>query len=203
VDLRKKYLTDMADLLEGKLTCQEGEDSVYSIVFLYEGQSFTYQDVEEQGFNNCKIYKGLLRASSGYPLTVTFTEKPRSAVVNLVASVKDLANPWMDYSETVKLDKPLNVFSIYTNNTKKTNELFDDEDVFKVFASFKSQDFRGHPMMALEIVEGELVLKFNPPGEMKPSLLDLQHNVSSIDVYLKRMSKVVDKLKKMAKEQEN
>ncbi len=103
-------------------------------------------------------------------------------------------------SGTNQIDSPkvFKEFSIFSNRPDVARELFKDDAVVRVFAKFKNKDVRGKPEMALEVVDGVLMLKFYPLGhQLEPMIFDLRQNVSLIQDYLEDMIIVYRQVKKI------
>lgn len=192
--LRKKYLEAMAKFVGSALEKSQLYDNSYQINFRYEGTEFSFEDIEEQAFQN-RTYKGFLKAKTPIKLTLRFTEKSRTVTRSDVTALSNFVTVWAQDKGQVGLPKVLKDFHIYTNNSEMTRKLLEDDRIVKVFAKFKDVDSRGHPVMSLEITEGVVTIKFQPPGNLKPNLLDLQRNVPSLEDYLADLLLFVEKFK--------
>jgi len=192
---RKKFLEKMVSFLEGRLEDLEQYKNSFKIVFDYKGQTFWFEDIEEQGFHGENTYKAFLKAKTSSPLTICLTERSRSSVRPNVENIQDISNRWAQDRAEVGLPKELEEFSIYTNHPSQTRALLSDEKIAKIFSAFKNRGSRGYPSMSLEVMDGTVVVAYHTQDDLLPSLLDLQQNISSIEKYLDMMLKVTEKIK--------
>lgn len=181
---RKKYLEDLAHYVSGQLSPSEQYENAYKIEFSYEGRNYVFEDIKDEGLKDMIYSKGLLRVKTPFDLIINFMEVQRTTLMAKSNTTKG-----------VNVPKKLNQFAIFTNMPDKTNQLFHDEEIVKIFAKYKNIDKRGHPIMSLEINGNYVVLKFHPAGqELKPNLLDLQFKVPSIGQHLDCMTTVLKKM---------
>ncbi|MFA5261908.1 MAG: hypothetical protein WC450_11835 [Candidatus Omnitrophota bacterium] len=191
----KKYLKAMAKFLGQGKAVQSDEPYPQRIDFMYEGKPFIFEHVEESVSGGKKRHRAFLKAETPLPLTLDFTERSRTSIRVSLDSMLDVANP--QTLAHIPLPKGLSDFVLSTNDRLKAIELLSDEKILKIFESFKNRDSVGHPVMSLEIVEGFVILHFHPPGGLKPSLLNLQLNVSSIEEYIKKILPLIVKMTEM------
>ena len=200
---RTKYLETMAHLFESKLEPVLGADNSYRITFNYRGYECAYEEIEVQtskAISHC----GFLKARVPSRLSLSFTERARTQIRSNVQSLEDVATSmWGTSAEKVSLPKNLQDFHVYTNSATIANKLLKDEKVIKIFTAYRNQDSRGHPVMSLEIVDGVISLEFHAPGELKPSIIDLQHNVTAAETYLQELLVIAEVLKTVEKEVTN
>ena len=190
-DRRKKYLNKFSQLVEGNLETIEGSDNSYRVRFRYQGNDFIYEDIEEEEFRQRKYHQGYLKAPTGTDLVLSFMEKERSTIVETGAARA---------RSNALTSRKLKAFEIYSNNQMLAEALMADDEVVDIFAAFKNVDHRGHPFMAMEILEGCLVLRFYSTEGFKPSLFSLQNNVSAVEGFLDRMVKVIRKVQRIREE---
>ena len=196
---RLVYLNALAKYLEGRVTPLT--DNSYQILFLYEGKNFIFEDVEDVAIHKT-IFKGLLKLKVDRPFTLSFMERPRTAIrSNISSTTSEFTTVWAEDSGAVRSPKALSEFQIMTNNPQMANLLLADQESVAVFARFKNQNNRGLPVMSLEILEGVLTLKFHSTEDLKPALMDLQHNVTRIDEYLDQMLIVLKKVQALQVDQ--
>jgi len=192
----KKYLKSMAKFLgQGKEL--QGDDAYpQRIDFIYEGKPFVFEHIEETVSGGKRIHRACLKAQTPLPLTLNFTERSRQSMRASLDSLLDVANP--QALARIPLPKGLSDFELSANDGLKAVEVLSDDKIQKIFESFKNRDSVGHPVMSLEVVEGFVILQFHPPGGgLKPSLLNLQLNVSSIEEYIKKILPLIVKLTEM------
>ena len=191
----KRYLKSMAKFLGQGKTAQSDDPYPQRIDFMYEGNRFIFEHIEESVSGGKTLHRACLKAETPLPLTLNFTERSRQSMRVSLESLLDVANPYA--AGQIPVPKSLGEFELSTNDRLKTVELLNDEKILKIFESFKNRDAVGHPIMSLEIVEGFVILHFHPPGGLKPGLLNLQLNVSSIEDYLRKLLPLITKLKEM------
>ena len=196
-DSRQQYLDAIAKLLGGAVVFLEGYDNSYKIDFNYKGINFTYNDIEDPGFQ-ARAYRGVLKAKTNDDLIMSFTESSRANFRSTATSISEVATPWIKNVDKVRLSKELQDFVAFTNNVSRANVLLADEQIAKIFLKFKNIDSRGHPIMSLEILEGILTLKFHPWGSgLHPNLFDLQNSPSAIEPYLEKMLVIINKINRL------
>ena len=191
----KQYLKAMAKFLGQGQAVQPDVPSPQRIDFMYEGNRFIFEHIEEPVSGGKVVHRACLKGESPFPLTMGFTERTRQSIRVNLETLMDLSNPYV--SGQIPVPKSLNEFEISTNDRRKAVDLLSDEKIVKIFESFKNRDAVGHPVMSIEIVEGFVILHFHPPGGLQPSLLNLQLNVSSIQDYIRKMLPLLEKLKVM------
>ena len=189
-DVREKYLEDLTRFLEGRKEKLEQPDNSFRIVFQHNDREFSFEDIEDYGFQT-SAYKGFLKRQTTSKLTMSFTEGTKAMLRSEGQTVQD---GWIDHSGEVRMKKPLNRFHLYTNNAEVASKLINDLEVFNVFKEFMNEDMRGHPIMSLEILEGVITLRFHPQGYLKPNLIDLRSNVTTIERFFDKLVLVEDKL---------
>jgi hypothetical protein len=156
--------------------------------------------LEEKGFQGQIFRRGILRVKIAVDLTIGFSESDAGTVKENVGSFSDITNPWAQNVGKLIVPLELSRFKIFTNNNQLVTVLFTDEQVLKIFERFKNMDDRGHPVMSLEAAEGFVSLKFHLRGGLKPSLLILYDNVSSIEENLERLVLVGQRIEQVQAE---
>ncbi len=200
---RTKYLESMAHLFESKLEPVLGAENSYRMNFNYHGNECSYEEIEVQTSKSIS-HCGFLKVRTPSRLSLSFTERARTQIRSNVQSLEDVAaSMWGTSAERVTLPKHLQDFHVYTNNTTIANKFLKDEKVIKIFTAYRNRDSRGHPVMSLEIVEGVISLEFHTPGELTPSIIDLQHNVTAAETYLQELLIIAEALKTAEKEVTN
>ena len=192
-DVREKYLDDLARFLEGKKEKLEQPENSFKIIFHHDDREFVFEDIEDYGFQTSN-YKGVLKRQTTSKLTMSFTERTKSMFRTDRQTVQD---GWIDHSGEMRMGKPLDRFHLYTNNAEVAAGLISDSEVFNVFKGFMNVDMRGHPVMSLEIIEGVITLRFHPRGNLKPNLIDLRNNVTTIENFFDKLVLVENKLSQL------
>ena len=191
---RQNALHALAHLLESSVQEMGGYENSFRIPFQYKGRDFIFEDIEEAGFHEQTFSRSLLRMKSSVNLSLGFSESLIKTVKDDLTTIDELRNPWLQNVGKVIVPKELQRFNISSNNNQLASALLGDEDVLKIFEKFKDTDSRGHPVMSLEVVEGDLILKFHTVGGITPSLLNLYNNVSVIEQYLEKLLMVGNKI---------
>ncbi|HOY08780.1 MAG TPA: hypothetical protein PLB05_01750 [Candidatus Omnitrophota bacterium] len=191
----KKYLKAMAKFLGQGQDLQGDDPCPQRIDFMYAGKPFVFEHIEESVSGGKKRHRACLKGETPLPLTLNFSERSRTSIRVSLDSLLDVTNP--QALTHIPLPKGLGDFELITNDRLKAIELLSDERILKTFEAFKNRDAVGHPVMSLEIVEGFVILHFHPPGGLKPSLLNLQLNVSSIEEYIKKILPLILKMTEM------
>ncbi len=191
-DKRKKYLTKLTHLVEGQMSLLEGTEDCFRIRFRYQEHDFVFEDIIDKSFQGQAHQQGYLKLKTGTDLVLSFTERERSSLLQSGA-VSGIS--WQKNMGHTRQAKKLRAFGIYTNNQGFVDALMADDEVVNFFAGFKNVDHRGHPFMALEILEGDLVLRLYAEAGYRPSLFDLQNNVSRIEGFLGILLKMHAKIR--------
>jgi hypothetical protein len=194
---RQEYLDRLTKFLDSKMESIEGVEDSFRFKFNYKGKDFTYEDLEDYGFK-VKTYKGFLRSKTPYNLSLSFTEKSRTTIRSNPSSLKETVNPWMQNVDQVILPSNMKEFNAHTNNAALVNKLLANDQVAKVFGSYKNRDSRGHPQMSLEISDGLLSLRFHGQRDLHPNIFDL-YSTGTVEEHLDKLLLVLavfDQLKK-------
>ncbi len=191
----KRYMKAMAKFLGYKNPEGDKDALPNRIEFTYEGHPFVYEHIEESVSRGKVLHRGCLKAKTSLNLTINFTERSRQSIRVNLDTLLDASTP--STPGQIPLPKIFEDFELITNDRIKAIELFSDNQMLKMFQKFKNRDSVGHPVMSLEIVEGFVVLHFHPPGGLKPSLMNLQLNVTSIEEYIRTILPLVKKLNDM------
>ncbi len=183
---RSSYLKNMAYFFEGQLTQIPEHENSFQIHFKYRGYDCVYEDIQMGGLrpgNNTQI--GYLKLKSSKNLTLTFSERSRTQIRANPQTLDDITSfRWGTLQGQVQLPVELGEFNAYTNNVEWANRFFDNPKILKIFLKYKSRGARGHPVLSLQISEGLISLEFHPHGYSRPSILDLEHNVTAAEAYL-------------------
>lgn len=181
----EKKLERLRDFLNGQMEPIDNYPNSYRIKFVYEGQRFEFEAIEDPGFKT-HAYKGSLKIKSHSQLSLSFMERERTTIYSEVGTSAEIINPLQTQSD-VRVPSTLKEFKIFTSNVRQANYLLADSDIVNVFTSLKNLDPRGHPVMSLDIKEGMIVLVFHPTGQLKPSLAELLSNVKLIQGYTEKL----------------
>ncbi len=186
---RSDYLRSMAHFFEGQLSAIPENENSFRIQFKYRGYECFYEDIELAGLRaETTSYLGYLKVKSSANLKLTFSEKVRTQIRSNAQSLDEVANSrWGTLQGQVRLPKELAEFHAYTNNPEWANQFFNDSKMLKVFVKYKNRDSRGHPVLSLQITDGVVALEFHSQGQSKPSLLELEHNVTCAETYLQEL----------------
>lgn len=195
-DKRKKYLTKLTQLVEGQMAEIEGAENSFRIRFRYHERDFVYEDILDKGFQEQPVQRGYLKLATGTDLVLSFTERERASLIS-GDSQFSASSAWRKNLNRSRQAKKLKSFGIYTNNQAFADALMDDDEVINIFADFKNVDHRGHPFMAMEILNGELVLRFYSQAGYQPNLFDLESNVSKIENFLGILLKMAELIHKI------
>jgi|GEM_PF-4473737 len=197
-DLREKHLKGLCHLLHATREEIVGRQNSFVLRFEYRGIPFWYEDIEDKVFDKVS-YHGFLRVNLPVHFNVVFTENIKSAFRSAPAALAQASSA----SETNHVESPrgFQEFSIFSNRPDAAQKLLADDAVVRVFAKFKNKDVRGKPEMALEIVDGVLLLKFHPLGQqLEPTIFDLRNNTALIEDFLEDMLVVCRRMDKVAQE---
>jgi len=197
---RQRALQALAKILGSEVVPIAGEKNSFRMAFQYKGKSFIYEDIEDIGFQGRVAHWGMLRLPMDINFTLTFTEREMGTVKENVSSFSDIRNPWVQNIGKLISPPSLQSFILSSNNNSMATILLSDVEALKAFENFKAMDSRGHPVMSLEFLEGTLSLKFHAADGLKPALVLVYNNPSSIQEYLDCMIPVVDKVEKIHQE---
>lgn len=195
---REEYLKDLTKFLEGTLEPIEDEliSNSFRIRFKFSNEDFIFEDWERKGFKE-KIYSAYLIVKTSNRLTLKFSEKERSTKVRTdIFIASDVSSQEISRTTHLQLPKHLKDLNVSTNDTTAANELLDEGKISSILKQFKSKDSRGYSFMPLKIVDGTVTLEFYSDKILKPNLVALYSDISSIDGYLKKMMVFVRELKK-------
>lgn len=197
-DRRKKHLEGLRKLLNAEQEEIAGRSNSYVLRFEYRNVLFRYEDIEDKVFDKI-TYHGFLRVDLPVHFNVVFTENVKSAFRSSAASLAQSSRA--RGTNHVESPRGFKEFSIFSNRPDVTQRLFEDEAVERVLAKFKNKDVRGKPELALEIVDGVLVMKFYPLGrQLEPTIFDLRNNVSLIEDYLEDLLIIYRRVEKIAED---
>lgn len=193
---RSKYLQSMSHFFEGQLLPIDESENSYRVNFKYRGYECWYEDIELSGLRSGSMtYLGSLKVKTSSSLSLTFTERSRTQIRSTVQSLDEMTNSrWGTTEGQVNLPKVLSEFHAYSNNAQWANEFFNDSKILKLFYGYKNRDVRGHPLMSLQIIDGVVGLEFHSSGDLKPSILVLEHNVTAAESYLQELITVAQVL---------
>ena len=197
-DARKKHLAGLQELLNAEQQEIPGRPNSFILRFEYRKVPFWYEDIEDKIFDKVN-HRGFLRVSLPVNFNVVFTENVKSAFRSAPVALAQSSSA----GGTNQIDSPrgFKEFSIFSNKPDVAKKLFEDESVVRVFLKFKNKDSRGKSEMALEIVDGVLLLKFYSLGQQsEPTMFDLRNNVGLIEDYLEDLLIIWHRMQTVAKE---
>ncbi len=183
---RRRYLAHLAKFLSGQLNPSLQYPHSFQINFRFEGFDFVYEDIDDRVLEMI-THKGLLKTKIPVDLTLVLIERIRSEIRDNVKSISDVSSFWNRMDDSLPIPEELKEFKVFTNDADKARRVLWDQKVTKVFLKYRMFDSLGKPVMPLDILDGWIILRFHPSREMKPSLVDLQSHVSSIDEHLAQM----------------
>lgn len=200
-NMRKKTRDELKKMIEKfvdakSLPIEGAAGDSYQIHFSYDGKACIYEDLEGVGFHD-KIHKSFLKVPTPSKLTVQFTEKKRERAIGggpMLAS--EMLND-AHRSPKPQLPKELTMFSVFTNDAAKVNELFGDWWVRRIFNEFKHIDRQGRPTSSLKIMNGVIILDFHTSGLAHPKSLDFEDNMAPLENYIKKLMRIRDKIESL------
>lgn len=197
---RTNYLRQLAKFFDSEVMPIPDAENSFRISFRYRERDWIYEDIEVstgRGVEHVGTFKLLIPTK----LKLSFTERSRTQIRSNVKSLEDVATSmWGTDAPQVKLPKPLQDFQTHTNNPGVANKLVNDDKVLKILLAYNNRDTRGHPVMSIHIHEGVISLEFHPNPNLKPSILELQHNVTEAEKYLQELKQIGDALQNLEAE---
>ncbi len=183
---REQFLDKLTHFLEAQKTPLLNRPNSFLLTFAYEGDNFVFEDVEEQGFGE-KTYKAFLKNTTGKPFTLYFLKKETKQTKHTSILGSGSQPDQKIKNEKIELPKSLKDFDVFTNNAIFLQEILKDRVLVALFAGLKTGDSSGYAFMPLIILNGVVSLEFRSSSNYKPNLMDLRSNVSSVEVYLKKV----------------
>ena len=197
---REQFLKEMAEFMEGSWEPVQTTQQLnaFKVIFNFEGENFTYEDLEEVSFRE-KLLKGYLKCQTSSLLDLYLTEKEKSEKIIQPDLHFPSQKSGQDFKEKVKIRMPksLKHFHVYTNNPQDTNALLDNDKIAQIFAGFRNRDSRGRSFSSIKILHGEVILEFSSSVVYSPNRSDLVNNVASIENYTKKLLAIIKKLKEI------
>ena len=192
----KKYLFALARFLGYTVKPEQGQYPE-SIPFEYKGHHFSYEHIEEVSLDGQVLHRAILKSETEDSLTLSFTERSSGTILRTnVDTLSDMMqNPWGLEAAGSRVPAGFEEFVLFTNQQDKAADVLADDKCLKIFAKWKNKDTVGHPVMPLEILEGNIVLHLSPPGGRSPCVQDLQIQPGVIQEYAEILIPLVDKLK--------
>lgn len=187
VKSRDVFLEGLRKFMEGRMEAIPDSEDGYEIFFQWQQRDFIYQDVYTPGFKT-RVNKAYLKLHTVSSLTLTLSEKKNERVIRSDTSVFPNGKI-RDNSALQSMDIPdsLKEFSVHVNKNAKAKELFSDPKIARIFADFKNMDSRGYPICSLRIVDGTIILEFQPNARFRPSLDVLYADVAMIEDYANKL----------------
>lgn len=191
---REEFLAELEKFLEGKTEPIPDKEDSYQIKFTFEKQDFIYEDVKVAGFKE-DSYESCLKAQTRSNLTLQFTEKERDPIIR-AEIIQASAIPDSIAPQEAKLQLPKNLknFSVFTNDVRRANEVFQDKKVASIFSDYKNVDVRGYAFLSLVIKNGMVILNFHPSGRYNPRPISMLSDIHPLEDYLDKLLVVVRKL---------
>ncbi|MFP4472942.1 MAG: hypothetical protein ACLFPX_03605 [Candidatus Omnitrophota bacterium] len=197
-DARERHHDEMIAEYGGVKTPIEHRENCYAITFIYRGGTFTFEDIEDFAAGQ-KVYRGYLRLKTSLHVNLGFTEHMRSEIRSSPASLS--GGHSIHGSDQVMIPPEFKEYGIYSNNVRLANALLEDEGVVRIMAKYKNRDSRGKPAMTLEIIDGQIIVRFSAVGDLQPGMFDLRHNPSSIDRHLENILVIARRMEKIAQQE--
>lgn len=187
-DQRKRHLEALVHLLGAEISPIQGRPNCFRLDFEYRHQKFVYEDIEDKILDRAE-YRGCLKIQIPMDMTLSFTERLRTQIRSNAPAFGETSQQQQDLwqSNEVQLPAALKDFSAFSNMPEAASRFFKDEAFVRIFTKYKNRDRRGKPSLALEIVDGIVLLRFYPPGELSPAISDLRNNTSLIENFLEDM----------------
>jgi len=185
------FLQGICDAQLIKWTIAE-DGHLFSIRFTFEAQEFILGAIEEKSFDK-HIEKVYLKTMIPIPFILSFSELEGSMMTRLDMTIISQVDDPSLQKTAVNIPKGLKDLHIFTNDIAQTNKLFNDAKITRILLKFRNVNHRGHPFMALKIIDGIVSLEFYPSYEFVPSLPSLKNNVSLIEDYLVDLMDIVKK----------
>ena len=213
-ETREQFLHALEKFLEGKLRPIDGQPADrlpprgeplaagggMQIDFLFEGQSFVYEDVPDRGFKE-EARKGYLKTRVHADFTFYFTEKPRSTTMKTDVFISSQIPDGPTRPDAwVALPPSLRGLDVQTNNIRLANKLLANAKIVDILLEFRNIDSRGSPSMSWRIMDGMMTLEFHPAGGKIPNYHDLTGRISSIEDYLEEFVKIIRFFKELLPE---
>lgn len=194
---REQFLQELTAFLEGTLEPfgDEAYGRSFRILFRFGGEEFVFEDLEKHGFRD-KVYIAYLKVKTPSRLTLTFTEKRRSARIRTdIFMASEISTRQVEDHVLLQVPKYLKDLKVSTNDPVGANRLFEDKKTAAVFRRFKNVDSRGYPFLSIGIVDGTVILEFYSEKTFNPNLSGLWADIASIEGYLDKLTVIVRKLK--------
>ena len=199
---RKHYLGKLAYFFEGEMQSIPDNDHSKRVAFQYEGYECSFEDIEVPGLQKgAPLNIAYLKVKAKSNLSVIFSERARTQIRSNAQSLEQVAlSRWGDTRAAVELPKSLEDFHLYTNDPERAMKFINNPKVIKIIENYKNRDSRGHPLVSLQVSDGAVVLEFHAPGGLKPSILELQTNVTALEDYLQELISVAEFLQTLTGE---
>ena len=194
---REHFLREVGEFVEAKVEPIPGKPDSFHCDFQFEGQPFSFEDIKESGFGNTlprnKVYLKLKTTSR---LNLTFSEREHKAMKGNIIMASQI--PEREATEYVNVHVPsaLKEFKIHTNLPAKANEFLGDDQVVAILSEFKNVNERGFSSLATRILDGLINLESYPSAALRPSLMKIYANTSSLEQYFHKLIVLKQKLER-------
>jgi len=200
---RKHYLGKLAYFFEGEMQSIPDNDHSKRVAFQYEGYECSFEDIEVPGLQKgAPLNIAYLKVKAKSNLSVIFSERARTQIRSNAQSLEQVAlSRWGDTRAAVELPESLEDFHLYTNDPERATKFINNPRIIKIIEDYKNRDSRGHPLISLQVSDGAVVLEFHAPGGgLRPSILELQSNVTALEDYLRELISVAEFLQTLTGE---
>ncbi len=191
---REQIMASLAKFLESKAEPIAESPNSFRIKFVFEGREFIYEDIERPSFRE-KIYKAYLKSPLKQDFTMNFSEKEKEGIIRSETFTRATLSRNIEHSQIgdkLNIPKELSSFSIYTNNVKLANKLFENKKSLNIFCGLVNFDHRGTHSMPLKFIDGNLILEFDSTENKKPNIKALHRDCFSIEGYLVYLTKILE-----------
>ncbi|MCD4781049.1 MAG: hypothetical protein K8S27_10965 [Candidatus Omnitrophica bacterium] len=197
---REQFLEEMEKILGGKVRPIEDVPNSHKVDFTYEGVKFTYEDLEVEGFSS-KYFKANLKAYTETRYHFALKQKSlkrnmRGDNMFLTHSQKNVKRPLTP--KAIHLPSFLDRFEAISNHNEMSKELMKDDKFSSMLKKYRNEDSRGNQSQALRVLEGVIVLEFQPSENYNPNIFTLRRQVSLMENYVEDLFYCVKTINKMA-----
>jgi hypothetical protein len=199
---KDSFVEKLAYYFEGRYEKVLDHKNTYRVFIAFERHDFIYEEIEAEGFREHKVQKAYIKAKTNSRLNIRFDQKKQGQIISpSMVTVSDLDTRQLRPVETqLMMPKIFKDFEVQTNDIQQFNHFLGDPKIVSVFESFKNYDNRGVPFSSLILEDGMLVLEFHTHEGYKPSITNLYRNIASLEDILEKLIVVIDKLNKLAAE---
>jgi hypothetical protein len=193
---RPDFLEKLRQFMEGRLDPIPESPNAFRITFTFQKRPFVYEDIFMPGFKGM-VNKGYLKLQTNSMFTMTLSEKKEKKLIQpdivMMSNVTEIEDP---VTRNVSIPEALKEFRVHASDSDKATRIFRDGKIAKIFVEFKNMDTRGYPISAVRIVDGQLILEFNPSARFNPNLIALYRDVAVIEDFANKLILLADKIER-------